>query len=251
VEHFFERHWRIRAFLQWVLGVHSMANPQNTLPDILRAYRKCFSYTVRHKWFVFVAAVRMIRSQNEICYLRRPDDIVGRRGFGWRLSLQLLVRAIYHDIDKFGPRMFHTYALAFYGIQPLFARDKTGYYHNPGMNLAFDRLWKRHQAWSHHWQAHVLIEDSGKVRAMPMPTIAILEMLADWTGAGRAQGKPNIREWYLTNGSRMTIHSKTRGFIENYLQITPLDKQRFIDQQNRERTEEAIFAAFPDNRKQP
>ena len=178
-------------------------------------YYKIISYTNRHKYYVLCAGIACLQ-----------DMDFYSSGFRrlW-LSIQFLCRLIIHDIDKYKPSMLHAYAEAFYGDKGV-EIPATGYFHKPGRDLRYDRAWKKHQAWAHHWQAHVLIEDSGTLRALDMPLMELLEMVVDWRGAGRAQGKPDYKAWYLANYWRMTLHENTRAFIEWYLQVSPADKEK-------------------------
>jgi hypothetical protein len=66
-------------------------------------------------------------------------------------------------------------------------------------------------------------EDEGGVKILPMVHEARLEMICDWIGASRAQGKGGIegvREWYAKNGAKMQLHPDTRTWVENYLIVT-------------------------------
>ena len=47
-----------------------------------------------------------------------------------------------------------------------------------------------------------------------MPDKYRKEMLADWKGAGKAQGTPNCKKWYLINKNKMRLHPETRRWIE-------------------------------------
>jgi hypothetical protein len=60
--------------------------------------------------------------------------------------------------------------------------------------------------------------DGGKV--LPMSPDARLEMVCDWLGASRAQGKggmEGVRKWYEKNGQKMQLHPDTRRWVEDYL----------------------------------
>ena len=49
---------------------------------------------------------------------------------------------------------------------------------------------------------------------MPMSSEARREMIADWRGAGQAQGQPDTQRWYLANKDKMQLHPETREWIE-------------------------------------
>src|SRR5438445_12020655 len=99
-------------------------------------------YLVRHKWFVFVAGLR-----------------IGGIPF-WRLVI--------HDWSKFLPCEWFPYARSFYGgpwptLQE--ASVQCPGYSGPtkqSVRLDFDRAWLHHQHFNpHHWQHWVLREDPG------------------------------------------------------------------------------------------
>jgi hypothetical protein len=154
-----------------------------------KIYFKYLSYVLRHKWFVFL----------ECCKL----------GIPWR--------GFVHDMSKFRPCEFIPYARHFMGrIQT--GRDKTGYYKptNTG-DPAFDKAWIRHMhANSHHWQYWVMPDASGNA-VYEIPVKLRKEMLADWRGAGRAQGTPGTLNWYTSNGQKMQLGPETRKWIEEQI----------------------------------
>lgn len=163
---------------------------------------KYLSYVVRHKWFVFLAC----------------------------LKHGLILRGIVHDWNKFLPSEWFAYAEFFYGRGKVL-RDKkreTGYL-TPDeideikrINGRFDRAWLMHQhRSSHHWQHHVLREDSGKTKVLEMPEADTLEMVCDWIGAGRAiTGETGTTpDWYSRNCWRMALGSVTRARVEGLLGV--------------------------------
>jgi hypothetical protein len=152
-------------------------------------------YVVLHKWYVLVECFRV--------------------GLYWR--------GLVHDLSKLLPSEFLPYARFFYGKKQSAARaqrEKTGYYKPTDTgDMAFDFAWLLHQKRNdHHWQWWLLPEDEGGVIVLPMDPDARLEMLCDWKGAGRAQGKPNTAEWWETNKHKMQLHADTRAWIERQLQ---------------------------------
>ena len=161
----------------------------------MTAYLKYLSYVLRHKWFVFIACCRM--------------------GIPWQ--------GIIHDISKFLPGEFIPYARFFYSNPFNPKRNKTGYCKLTDTgDKAFDFAWLLHQKRNkHHWQWWVLPEDSGGVKVFPMPLKYRKEMLADWIGAGKAQGKPDTKAWYEANNDKMQLHPETRKWIETMLGVRP------------------------------
>lgn len=160
---------------------------------MLRAHLRYLWYVTRHKWFVFLEC--------------------------WRLGVPLW-QSLPHDWDKFLPDEWFPYVAKFYGPTPT-TRETTGGYDPSPSALAFKIAWLKH--WhrnAHHWEHWVQSTRKGP-EALPMPDCYRREMLADWRGAGRAQGKGNdVAAFYQANGPTMVLHPDTRAWIEAELDIS-------------------------------
>lgn len=150
-------------------------------------------YVLRHKWFVFVE-----------CF---------KYGLIWR--------GLTHDISKLRPSEFFPYTNFFYGKRAKAKRDSTGYYKPTDTgDSAFDFAWLLHQKRNdHHWQWWILPLDDGGTKIVEMSLEARQEMVADWRGAGRAQGTPDTIKWYQKNKHKMTLGPVTRAWVERELGI--------------------------------
>ena len=158
-------------------------------------YLKFLWSLLRHKYFVFIECCRL--------------------GIPWL--------GVIHDWSKFLPSEFIPYARYFYGNYPARA-DIHGDMRNilpdrytaEGVHAAFDVAWLHHQKRNrHHWQYWLLQYDQGeKPVALPMPDHYRLEMLADWSGAGRAYGNPDTARWYNENRECIILHPETRKWVE-------------------------------------
>ncbi len=163
----------------------------------MRKHFKYLSYVLRHKWFVFIECCRL--------------------GIWWR--------GIIHDWSKFLPCEWFPYAEHFYGEKKGTQRDKTGYYKPTDTgDPAFDLAWLHHANWNpHHWQWWVQADmenEHGNLRVHDMPEWAILEMVADWRGASRAQrASGTVKEWYLANAVKMAFTLSTQDRVEDLLGI--------------------------------
>lgn len=148
-------------------------------------------YLLCHKWYVFLACRR----------------------------LGIMRRGLTHDWSKWLPSEWFPYSEHFYGRFRRERRDSTGYYKPADTgDPAFDFAWLLHQKRNrHHWQWWVLPLDGGGIRVLPMDDISRREMLADWIGAGRAQGRPDTKHWYEVNGNKLQLHPETRAWIEREL----------------------------------
>lgn len=138
-------------------------------------------YILRHKWFVFVQCVRY----------------------------RIIWRGLVHDISKLLPSEWVPYRDFFYGDRV----DKIS------VKNSFNMAWLKHiHRNSHHWQYYVLHEDDGSQVVLEMPYTDILEMVADWVGAGIAiTGRIVVWDWYDKNRNNMILHSKTRDEVEALL----------------------------------
>jgi uncharacterized protein DUF5662 len=81
-------------------------------------------------------------------------------------------------------------------------------------------------------KTQILVNDDGTCRcmhcglclsrnllsALPMPEKYLREMIADWIGAGRAQGHgDDVEGWYERNKEKMVLHPDTRARLEDLL----------------------------------
>lgn len=165
---------------------------------------KYLRYLVIHKWFVLIA-----------CW---------KRGLIWR--------GIVHDWSKFLPDEWFPYANFFYGrVADRVREDAVRMMgHDPFtpkevLRERFNRAWLKHQHRSpHHWQHWVLRNDDGTTVALKMPRRCMLEMLADWDGAGRAiTGKSgDTPVWYAKNREKMLMHPETRRYVDTVLRYDEL-----------------------------
>jgi hypothetical protein len=120
----------------------------------------------------------------------------------WRIGGSMW-HALIHDLSKFLPSEWGPYANHFYAYG----------------SKAFDMAWNYHQKRNkHHWQYWVLYCDDGATEPMPIPKKHVLEMIADWAGAGRAiNGRWEITDWYVENRDNIYVHPKTRELIDRLI----------------------------------
>jgi hypothetical protein len=149
-------------------------------------------YVFRHKWFVFLACLKL----------------------GVPIWL-----AFAHDLTKLTPCEWVPYACHFYAEDgsPIKRRDASGAYDPNAQPVTFKKAWLSHQRNKHHWHAWVSIGNGGSLDPLPMPERYVREMVADWIGAGLANGNSDPRGWYAKNGASMVLHPDTRVLVENLL----------------------------------
>lgn len=158
----------------------------------VKAHLRYLSYVLRHKYHVFVGCLA----------LGVP-----------------LHQAIIHDWVKFLPIEWFPYVRQFYGYKPTEEEERRALMlgisirTRADIKAAFDTAWNHHQKTQpHHWQYWVLVTDSDepRLRALPIPQRFVLEMVADWYGAGMAiTGKPELESWFLANKSKMVLEDGT------------------------------------------
>lgn len=167
----------------------------------MKMHWRYLMYVLRHKLYVFQAGRQL--------------------GVGW---WQLLT----HDWSKFLPSEWLPYAHFFYGgphrpwaevtvFQKYHFGDHAWRTSKEGVKAAFNYAWLLHiHRQPHHWQHWLLQQDDGDLKVLEMPERYVREMVADWRGAGRAQGKtgPNeLREWYDGRAATMLLHDQTRARV--------------------------------------
>jgi len=161
----------------------------------MKPYIKYLWYVIRHKYFVARA-----------CF---------RHGLYWQ--------GLVHDWHKFRPCEFGPYARHFYGSGRNIStgRDKSGYYKPTDTgDKAFDMAWLFHaRMGKHHWQFWAMA-DVAEIKAFDIPDKYVMEMLCDWEGAGKAQGRiVPLKEWYETNSMKMILSPGTRSAIREKLSL--------------------------------
>jgi hypothetical protein len=149
-------------------------------------------YVLCHKWHVFV----------------------GCRALGVPLH-----QAIIHDWVKFLPVEWLPYVWQFYGYKPTENEERVAFMLGLGIRTRaqieadFDAAWNHHQKTQpHHWQYWLLVTDSDepRLRPLPIPQRFVLEMVADWYGAGMAiNGTRDVESWFLANKHKMMLEDGT------------------------------------------
>lgn len=165
-------------------------------------YVEYLKYILKHKWYVMIE-----------CF---------KKGLIWR--------GLMHDLSKFLPSEFIPYANHFYGEKGEIIRKKkneTGYYKPTDTgDETFDFAWLLHQKRNrHHWQWWTLAEDEEGIKVLEIKEPYLTEMICDWIGAGKAQGKFSpkddkyleTRKWYSANKDKMQLGKKTRQKIEEII----------------------------------
>ncbi|KKM71391.1 hypothetical protein LCGC14_1431140 [marine sediment metagenome] len=154
-------------------------NPIRWMKGLLRF----LTYMVWHKWYVF----------RECC--RSGIPILG----------------LLHDLSKFRPSESLPY-ITFFAHSPVTVIPLE--VRTPAIKKSMLLHTNRNK---HHWQWWVLPYAPDGMTAFPMERKYVLEMVADWRGAGRAQGNPDTAAWYRENGSKMMLHPETRLLVEQLL----------------------------------
>lgn len=115
-------------------------------------------------------------------------------------QLEFIDRLMYHDFSKFSNTEHIGYSM--YD----FSEDADN---NEGAKLGFARAWNHHIHHNDHHPEHWwTVKKDGTTTVMEMPRLTILEMVADWKGAGKTYGTP-LADWLPENLPRFTFHENT------------------------------------------
>lgn len=115
--------------------------------------------------------------------------------------------AMRHDASKWDEAEYDAYAEYFYGERSAEVEEM------------FDMAWLHHQHNNpHHWQHWLLREDEGRIKALQMPKLTILEMIADWWAfSWKNDNLYEIFNWYDQNKSKIIVNPDSREYLESTL----------------------------------
>lgn len=148
--------------------------------DIVK-YWKYFKYIVEHKKNVFIEC--------------------------WKNGLY--IHAFTHDLSKFRPSEFITYANFFYKSE--------GYEKSYKDKESFQYGWCLHQKRNkHHWNYWVIVDGKNKIKPVPMPFKYIKQMICDWKGMSRKFGD-NWIDYYEKNKDNFILHENTEVEINSII----------------------------------
>jgi hypothetical protein len=160
----------------------------------MRAHIAYLRYVFTHKWYVFIGCMA----------LGVP-----------------IYQALIHDWVKFLPVEWFAYVRQFYNTDgsKRTVRDASGSYDPNRQADEFKQAWLHHQKQPHHWQSWISIGDGGNLVPLPIPQRFVLEMVADWYGAGMAiSGTKDLEHWYLANNGKMVLEDGTRYRVQQVIQ---------------------------------
>ena len=113
-----------------------------------------------------------------------------------------VVQLLIHDLSKFSKAEWKPYGDRF--IRKI--ENKADFY------IALQHHYANNP---HHWNFWV---DIITEKAFPMPHFYLVEMVADWMGAGKAKtGSWDIIEWYDKNRNKINLHPFTRTVVESLI----------------------------------
>ena len=196
--------------IEWIIaiGIHiiGLAVPILLLPIIMADIAIC----------ILIFNVGRNKSYGRYVWLHKLRVLQAGRIIGVGI-----VHLIFHDWDKLLVDNWIAYAEQFYALDGARWPERREY------SDEFKVEWAKHQNRNrHHWQYWVMIWDTGEEECLEMPLQDVLEMLADWAGAGAAiTGKmwpdddlfAETREWYGKNRDQIKLHDRTRNIVEGYI----------------------------------
>jgi hypothetical protein len=112
-------------------------------------------------------------------------------------QVQFIENLWLHDNSKFSAEESFGYAFASQDFKK-----------NKG-SIVFQKAWNHHQKHNmHHPEYWHQVNRDGSTDILPMPIIYLLEMVADWIGAGKTYGS-TIEEWLPNNLTKFKFHNQT------------------------------------------
>ena len=146
---------------------------------------------IPHKIAVYKAGLELSRQSWFSNYLKSQEE----EDFLYNLWL--------HDISKFSANEAFGYAM--YNF-------KTG-----SGKEAFEKSWHHHKMNNpHHPEYWLNPNRSGNLEPIPMPPMYIMEMIADWIGAGKTYGS-SLEEWLPTNLPKFKFGA-AKSMVQNILE---------------------------------
>lgn len=171
----------------------------------MRAHLRYLKYVLLHKFYVLRAGLAIWKVMGDAGH----DNLIS---WTWRLLV--------HDYSKFSRAEWSPYVATFY-----IESSKDGA-EMRARQMAFNAAWLHHIHHNpHHWQHHILLEDSGKTIVLIPPAVLVFEMVADWLAAGpkalrahtMAEAVAETIVWYAANHQRMQMRDIVRSTAESIL----------------------------------
>lgn len=128
----------------------------------------------------------------------------------WFMDLHINIEEFFrnlvrHDLSKFSAAEAFGYAC----YDPKSSNSTT--------KAAFDRAWHHHKMNNpHHPEYWLNPNRSGELKIQKMPTIYILEMIADWIGAGKTYDS-TLEKWIPENLHQFVFHPDILDLIQQIL----------------------------------
>lgn len=117
-----------------------------------------------------------------------------------------VVRLCYHDLSKFSHAES---AYAFYNFSGINTEE---------MKNSFAAAWNHHKHNnSHHPEHWISVDRNGVCDTLPMPHDDVVEMVADWIGAGKTYGS-SLQEWLPNNIHTFWFHEQTMNILQPILE---------------------------------
>lgn len=154
--------------------------------------------------------------------------------FGRKMGVPM-GRLLMHDASKFSRTEWGPYARWFYSLAPDGRSWYTIWKEGEGINVPYEmepyataRVLKRDfdRAWEHHWRHNMHHWEYWGTRpvqlggiSIPMSETYVQEMIADWWAAGYAKGATDVVSWYISNVSRMNLHTDTRILTDHLIHL--------------------------------
>jgi len=157
---------------------------------------------ITHKIAVREAGLELLANDVVLNFLAADDTSFSNS------VVQFKDRLMVHDLSKFSPDEATGYA--FYSFDGATTNSTE-------QRDAFKLAWHHHKMNNdHHPEYWFDVDREGKVEVLPMSNIAIVEMIADWTGAGKTYGN-TLEKWLPNNFDKFLFHEETKTKVVDLL----------------------------------
>jgi hypothetical protein len=150
---------------------------------------------------------------HKIEVMKAGDELLGNREIVRSLRIdehEFHTNLLLHDLSKFSDN--ESFGYAEYNFKEP----------QPHTKMAFECAWHHHKMNNPHHPEHWLNPNrSGELEILPMQNIYILEMIADWIGAGRTYGS-TLEQWLPGNFHKFKFHPQTLVTVISILSILGL-----------------------------
>lgn len=160
-----------------------------------------YYYSDDFRWFSVENYLKSVVIPHKIAVYEAGFELVKKLPDSARFDeLEFMDNLWLHDLSKFS-------FVEAWGYSGWNFKTKTG------DKAAFDAAWNHHKQQNpHHPENWLSVGRGGDVTVLPMPKIFVVEMVADWIGAGKTYGN-TLEQWLPDNLPSFKLHQDSSDFL--------------------------------------